>query len=132
MDMLAGIKSKIESGGLDESAKRDYMRTIHLSVQQISAERSQVAAKINILFQLIQRASAVHALKLWLYYTSSHLNCPQREVEKLFCLDLIAQKIVQQGDSQVHLHLHSAFPIADVAVALCTLVPELTPILVAK
>lgn len=56
----------------------------------------------------------------------------QNEATKLFCLDLIAQKIVQQGDSQVHVAQLAAFPIADVAVALCTLVPDLTRILIAR
>lgn len=39
---------------------------------------------------------------------------------------------MQQGDSQVHVAQLAAFPIADVAVALCTLVPDLTRILIAR
>ncbi|ELR18754.1 GLE1 family protein [Acanthamoeba castellanii str. Neff] len=113
LDLLNDIKNKTESG-IDPAVRRHVMQKAHLNIQQISADREQVFSKIKLLSELIQQSAS------------------QNEATKLFCLDLIAQKIVQQGDSQVHVAQLAAFPIADVAVALCTLVPDLTRILIAR
>jgi len=111
---LDEIEMKIKSANLDKTMLKPVIMKIRLTVMQISASREQVSIKIQTLVQLIGQVS----------------QCG--EALGLFCLDAIADQIVFQGDNHVHLHTRSAFPLADVAVALCTYNPQLTRILMAK
>jgi hypothetical protein len=106
--MLNEIKAKTETG-IDPALRKQLMLKTHLNIQQISADREHVASKIQILAQLIQHSasqvpSKAFAVPIACVRAIASVNnrcAEQNEATKLFCLDLIAQKIVQQGDSQV-------------------------------
>lgn len=48
-----------------------------------------------------------------------------------YCFNLLAQKIVKQGDEQVSSRSEAAFPVAGVAVSLCVSFPELRELMLA-
>jgi outer membrane biosynthesis protein TonB len=134
LQYLEQIARELQGLQCDPALKADITKRVHLNIIQISAKADQVRAKIETLAQIIQGASRSGTLV------------------RLFALDLLAQKIVvrsppgrsetiksafsnplqAQGETQVSAHAPSAFPIAVVATALCTIAPDLTPIIVAR
>jgi nucleoporin GLE1 len=50
---------------------------------------------------------------------------------KLYALWLVAQKFVEQGETQIHVHQKSAFPIAATVLLVCDRQPELLDIFLA-
>jgi len=112
--ILAEVEAAIQTIPPEmRAAKMDFKKKINVAVSQISGTRKQVMRKSEQLIDVLRNAERMG------------------QAMSAFCMDTLAERIVDQADAQISAAQASAFPIAAVAVNVCAAHPALTDVLMA-
>ncbi|CAI7995894.1 Nucleoporin GLE1, partial [Geodia barretti] len=126
-EKLAQITKSCEALTKDAQSKRykfDLQKAVCTPINAISGQSGEH------LVEKIRRINAVLSGKR-VQVTGRQVSASDHPQGRAFCFNLLAQKIVKQGDEQVSSQSNAAFLFAMVAVSLCVSFPDLRDLILA-